>query len=96
MARGAQPEGCPLRGQHARVELNARIDDRGKVVIQIIDNGPGIPPEKLGKVFVPFFTTKKTGSGIGLSFSRQIMRMHRGTITVLSQPHVKTQFTLRF
>ncbi|HMV27428.1 MAG TPA: ATP-binding protein, partial [bacterium] len=48
------------------------------------------------KIFIPFFTTKPDGSGIGLSLSRQIMRLHRGSITVQSKPHVKTVFTLRF
>lgn len=66
------------------------------VLIEVIDNGPGIIPEAIERVFVPFFTTKKTGSGIGLALSRQIMQMHNGTLTVESQPDVKTVFTLRF
>lgn len=66
------------------------------VLIEVIDNGPGIIPEAIERVFVPFFTTKKTGSGIGLALSRQIMQMHNGTLTVQSQPDVKTTFTLRF
>ncbi len=68
----------------------------GRVVIQVSDNGPGFTPEAREKIFVPFFTTKKEGSGIGLSFSRQVMRMHRGTISVYSQPNERTTFTLRF
>ena len=48
------------------------------------DNGPGIDPDALEKIFIPFFSTKKTGSGIGLSLSRQIMRVHEGRITVKS------------
>ncbi|MCE7864146.1 MAG: GHKL domain-containing protein [Bacteroidetes bacterium CHB5] len=66
------------------------------VLIEVIDNGPGIIPEAIERVFVPFFTTKKTGSGIGLALSRQIMQMHNGTLTVQSEPDVKTTFTLRF
>jgi two-component system nitrogen regulation sensor histidine kinase NtrY len=66
------------------------------VIIDISDNGPGIIKEAIGKIFVPFFTTKKTGSGIGLSLSRQILQMHNGSLTVESEPNVKTVFSLRF
>ena len=66
------------------------------VIIDVTDNGPGIIKEAIGKIFVPFFTTKKTGSGIGLSLSRQILQMHNGSLTVESEPHVKTVFSLRF
>lgn len=65
-------------------------------VIEVTDNGPGIIKEAINKIFVPFFTTKKTGSGIGLSLSRQIMQMHNGNLTVESAPGVKTSFTLKF
>ena len=80
----------------AKIELRARLDDRGRVLLQIADNGPGILPEVMDKIFIPFFTTKAGGSGIGLSLSRQIMRLHRGTISVHSQPEEETVFTLRF
>jgi signal transduction histidine kinase len=66
------------------------------ITIEVTDNGPGIIPEAIERVFVPFFTTKKTGSGIGLALSRQIMQMHNGTLTVQSEPDVRTTFTLRF
>ena len=66
------------------------------VIIDVTDNGPGIIKEAIGKIFVPFFTTKKTGSGIGLSLSRQILQMHNGSLTVESEPNVKTVFSLRF
>ena len=79
-----------------RIDLMARLDGRGRVIVQVSDNGPGIVEEALDKIFVPFFTTKKDGSGIGLSLSRQIMRLHRGTITAQSKPFEKTLFTLRF
>jgi len=68
----------------------------GAVIIEVEDNGPGIIKEAIGKVFVPFFTTKKTGSGIGLSLSRQILQMHNGSLTVESEPGVRTVFSLRF
>src|SRR5690606_16052039 len=78
-----------------RLELIGRYDENS-VKIEIIDNGPGIIKEALDHIFVPFYTTKRTGSGIGLSLSRQIMQMHNGSITVESEPDVRTIFTLRF
>ena len=68
----------------------------GHVAISVTDNGPGIVPDALEQIFVPFYTTKKGGSGIGLSLSRQIMRLHRGTLTVRSTPDRQTTFTLLF
>lgn len=78
-----------------RLELIGRYDESA-VKIEVIDNGPGIIKEALEHIFVPFYTTKRTGSGIGLSLSRQIMQMHNGSITVESEPDVRTIFTLRF
>jgi len=80
----------------ARIELRARIDRRSRPVLQVADNGPGIPPDVQEKIFIPFFTTKDDGSGIGLSLSRQIMRLHGGALTVRSDPDEETVFTLRF
>jgi signal transduction histidine kinase len=80
----------------ANVMLTASQDEIGRVVIAVTDNGPGIVNEALGKVFIPFFTTKKKGSGIGLSLSRQIMKLHNGSIFVHSVPDEKTVFTLKF
>lgn len=79
-----------------RIELKSKLDDRGKVVITVTDNGAGITDEVRERIFTPFFTTKKHGSGIGLSLSRQIMRLHKGNITVKSVPNEFTSFTLRF
>ena len=70
--------------------------DENVIKIEVSDNGSGIIKEALEHIFVPFYTTKKTGSGIGLSLSRQIMQMHNGSITVESEPDVRTVFTLRF
>lgn len=84
------------RRAHPRIELVASLDERGRPVIQVRDNGVGITAENLDKVFVPFFSTKEGGSGIGLSLSRQIMRLHGGSITVASKPGRETVFTLRF
>ncbi len=80
--------------ENPQIQLIARHDTAVK--IEVIDNGPGIIREALESIFVPFYTTKRTGSGIGLSLSRQIMQMHNGTLTVESEPGVKTVFTLRF
>jgi two-component system nitrogen regulation sensor histidine kinase NtrY len=86
-----------VRGREdARIELTAHLDERGRPVIQVRDNGVGIPEENLDKVFVPFFSTKEGGSGIGLSLSRQVMQLHNGTISVSSRPGVESVFTLRF
>ncbi|PKP34710.1 MAG: ATP-binding protein [Bacteroidetes bacterium HGW-Bacteroidetes-17] len=72
------------------------FNDNGKICIQVKDNGVGIPSNLINDIFVPFFTTKEKGSGIGLSLSRQIMRMHGGNISVQSIPQVETIFTLSF
>jgi signal transduction histidine kinase len=64
--------------------------------MEVEDNGPGIVPEALERIFVPFYTTKKTGSGIGLAISRQIMNLHRGSLTVVSEPEKRTVFSLNF
>ena len=78
------------------LKVMASQDMHSNVHIRIMDNGPGIIPEALDKIFIPFYTTKKTGSGIGLSLSRQIMQLHNGSLSVESEPHVQTEFTLKF
>lgn len=80
---------------NAKIELTGTYND-SSVIIEVTDNGPGIIPEAIERVFIPFFTTKKSGSGIGLALSRQIMQMHNGSLTVKSEPDVKTTFTLNF
>ena len=82
--------------QDARIELRAGLDRQSRPTIQVADNGPGIPSDIKERIFIPFFTTKRDGSGIGLSLSRQIMRLHNGTINVRSEKDVETVFTLRF
>lgn len=64
--------------------------------ICVIDNGPGIPEENIDEIFVPFFTTRQNGSGIGLSISKQIMRVHGGNLKVRSIPDKETVFCLSF
>ena len=68
----------------------------GMPVVTVSDNGSGIVPEALDKVFVPFFTTKQGGSGIGLSVCRQILNRHGGNITVASEIEKGTTFTMQF
>jgi two-component system, NtrC family, nitrogen regulation sensor histidine kinase NtrY len=76
--------------------LTGSIGEKGRPTISVRDNGNGIDPEALEKIFIPFFSTKKTGSGIGLSLSKQIMRQHEGRITVHSKLGEGTEFVLRF
>jgi two-component system, NtrC family, nitrogen regulation sensor histidine kinase NtrY len=68
----------------------------GRVVVKVGDNGTGIRQEVIEKIFVPFFSTKKTGSGIGLSLCKQIMLLHKGTIQVLSKEGEGSVFALTF
>jgi nitrogen fixation/metabolism regulation signal transduction histidine kinase len=84
------------RKPNGKVIMKALMGSKGHPLIQVIDNGPGIQKEALEKIFIPFFTTKKDGSGIGLSLSKQIMRLHKGTITAHSIPDKETIFTLWF
>jgi len=81
--------------KNPKIEIHGGYADE-HIVIQISDNGPGIIPEAQDKVFVPFFSTKKTGSGIGLSLSRQIMQLHNGNLSLKSVPNVRTTFTMKF
>jgi len=68
----------------------------GKLKISITDNGTGINEDEIEKIFIPFYTTKENGSGIGLSLSRQIMRLHKGSISAFSIPGKQTIFMLNF
>jgi signal transduction histidine kinase len=79
-----------------KIKMMADQKDNLSVVISVSDNGPGIPEENLGNIFIPFFSTKKEGSGIGLSLSRQIMKLHRGRIDVETEAGAGTTFTLEF
>ena len=82
--------------ENPQIEIMAFLNQRGRITIQVIDNGKGILPDVLDKIFIPFFTTKPQGSGIGLSLSRQIMRLHGGSINAYSKPGVETRFSLTF
>ncbi len=78
------------------IHLKALFNDSGNAVIQVSDNGRGIPPEIIDQIFIPFFTTKERGTGIGLSLSRQIMHLHHGTMSAFSVPYHETVFTMTF
>jgi two-component system, NtrC family, nitrogen regulation sensor histidine kinase NtrY len=82
--------------ENKQINLSAFMDYSGRIWIQVSDNGSGISEEISDKVFVPFFTTREKGSGIGLSLSRQIMRMHGGMISYKSAPGKETVFSLVF
>jgi two-component system nitrogen regulation sensor histidine kinase NtrY len=79
-----------------KIEINLTKKQGNKVVFSVANNGPVIPPELLEKIFIPFFTTKKNGSGIGLSISQEIMKRHNGSLTVISSEKDKTCFLIEF
>jgi len=79
-----------------KIVLSAYTDSDNRLVIKLADNGSGMPEDVLDKIFVPFFSTKKSGSGIGLSLCKQIMRVHKGNITVQSKENEGTAFYLQF
>ena len=81
--------------QDGLVSLSAYVDEQEAVVIEVSNNGPVIPADLAEEIFMPFFTTKREGTGIGLAVSRQLMRLSGGSITLRSEPG-RTTFTLRF
>jgi two-component system, NtrC family, nitrogen regulation sensor histidine kinase NtrY len=78
------------------IAINAFKDPDGRIIMTIQDNGPGMDSDVLEKIFIPFFTTKESGTGIGLSLSKQIMRLHNGNITCDSSPGNGTTVSLIF
>ena len=78
------------------IELKAFSDPECRTILHIEDNGRGIPEKYLEQVFVPFFTTREHGSGIGLSLSKQIMRLHKGDIFLFSEEEKGTRIILKF
>ena len=79
-----------------RIQLRCFVNRQGKALLQVIDNGPGIDAANIENIFIPFFTTKRKGSGIGLSISRQIMFVNKGLLSVKTTPGKGCIFTLRF
>lgn len=82
--------------QQFLIAINAGLDARNHPFIEVTDNGPGISAELMEEIFIPFFTTKPEGTGVGLSISRQIMQQHGGDLRVSSEPGAGTKFTLEF
>ena len=82
--------------KQAKITLDATLNNRGRVVISVKDNGVGLSPDIADKVFIPFFTTKREGSGVGLALTRQIMLAHQGQVSVKSEPGQGSQFQLTF
>jgi len=78
----------------AKIIVSA-LPQGNRVVLKVTDNGEGIPPEISDEIFMPFFTTRRKGTGVGLSYSRQVMAMNNGRIEFDSQPG-RTQFRLQF
>ena len=82
--------------EEPKIVLSAYTDNDSKVIIKVADNGTGMPEDVLEQIFIPFFSTKKNGNGIGLSLCKQIMMVHKGSITVQSKVNEGTAFYLRF
>jgi signal transduction histidine kinase len=81
-------------GNDTEISLAAGQLKNGRTQIRLNDNGPGMDELVMERIFVPFFTTKENGNGIGLSLSRQIINMHKGSISVQSAPGKGTTITL--
>jgi len=84
------------RNPEGKIQITIGVNSEHRPEIRVTDNGPGIPDEILEQIFVPFFTTRENGSGIGLSLSRQIMRLHGGSLQVRSIPGKETVFSMVF
>jgi nitrogen fixation/metabolism regulation signal transduction histidine kinase len=82
--------------ENPRISLCGRFNRRGNVVIEVADNGPGVPDDIARKIFVPFFTTKEEGSGVGLALARQVMTAHGGFVRVGKNDGGGALFTLTF
>ncbi|WPU91067.1 HAMP domain-containing sensor histidine kinase [Mucilaginibacter sabulilitoris] len=82
--------------EEPRLILSGELQNNSKTLVKVIDNGLGMPPELLDKIFIPFFSTRKTGSGIGLSLCKQIMLLHKGNIQVQSTEGKGSSFILQF
>ena len=78
------------------ISLRGRFNRRNNVVIEVSDNGPGVPDELATKIFVPFFTTKEKGSGVGLALARQVMIAHGGFIRLSRNDAGGATFSLTF
>lgn len=87
-------EAVAERAGNKEITVSSTIEASGNIAISVADNGMGIAPEDLTNIFVPFYTTKKNGTGIGLSLSRKIVHAHKGRLTVWSKVGEGTVFTI--
>ena len=85
-----------LQADARHIDISARIGKDDEVIVLVANDGEPIPPSAQEQIFIPFYTTKKEGSGIGLSLARQIMRQHNGSIELLQSDASRTVFELRF
>ena len=85
-----------LQAGAKHIDISARMGKDDEVIVQVANDGEPIPVSAQEQIFIPFYTTKKEGSGIGLSISRQIMRNHNGTIELIRSDARQTVFELRF
>ena len=85
-----------LQAKASKIEITAEIDFTESVVINVSNNGTPINKENYEDIFVPFYTTKQEGTGVGLSLSRQIMRLHNGSISLVCSNEKNTVFKLQF
>ncbi len=79
-----------------KIAIRIMKNQENKMLVKVENNGPAIPYDLLEKIFVPFFTTKKNGSGIGLSISQEIMKLHNGSVVAVSSENSKTSFIVEF
>ncbi len=84
------------RDNDRKIEIKVMKDQQNRVLIKVINNGPVIPADLIEKIFIPFFTTKKHGSGIGLSITQEIMKLHNGSVVAISNEEGQTCFMLEF
>lgn len=85
-----------VQAEATDIKVSARVDASDNVIVDIANNGQPIPKESCEEIFVPFFTTKSSGSGIGLNISRQIMRRHNGSLILSKSTETETVFSLIF
>ncbi len=85
-----------VQAEATDIKVSARVDASDNVIVDIANNGQPIPKESCEEIFVPFFTTKPSGSGIGLNISRQIMRRHNGSLILSKSTETETVFSLIF
>jgi signal transduction histidine kinase len=85
-----------VKNSAVRIITISTRSDRKEIIISVEDSGSGIPGDQMESIFIPFFSTRESGTGIGLSFSQHVMRLHGGQIRVSSAPDRGSVFQLHF